>query len=450
MPWNSSTEKITGAVGISDIQTALNSNLSDIGGLIQYGVSNGKINKWAKWKPLKSTNPTMTAPVLHMNTDDQRKNAGRTSLYDTALVYGVRGGVSYISDTILDMHNRSFVYEAPSGASGEVYRFSDFVCPEDVSSSHQYGYKKGATCNLSGEAYKWGSNIERIYIGTPYALYVNLTYATRSNNYEEINIEDFFHSSVTIRNCYPCILITTATGYSYIHCLYPYNTTTLTTLGGHTQGTAGASWRLDLSDSTTVPSELQQNGVNWTWSVFLSSSRYLVANNQSDISTWVTVKEPGGSEPGDSWQSDLIGVPDLVGLTWQASSNDLPYFYIDSITANSDGNGFLVSGHFGSDYTRPDTTEDVIITISVDLYAAGTTDYNNNCLGSMSHQIFISENPSSQVAWNSEFFFDTDFGMMYPGYSVSYLVRANAAVGYMALTPTTSPYYTETITYSAQ
>lgn len=449
MPWNSNTKKITGSVGISDIKSAVNGGSNDIGGLIVAACNNGQINKWAKWKPLKSTSPIMTTPILHMGTDEQRRNAGRASQYDTGLVYGVRGGVAYTADSILDMHNRSFVYEGPSGASGEVYRFSDFVCPEDISPSHAYGYYKDAKCNLNGVAYKWRHDIERIYVGSYGALFVNLSYSTRANNNEEINIEDFFHSSVTVPNCYPCILITTATGYSYIHCLYPDNSTTLTTLGNNPQGMRDASWRLDLSDSNTVPAVLQQSGVYWTWSVFLASSRYLVGYNSWDISTWVTVKEPGSPDPGDVFQSDLIGIPDLVGLTWQAAANDLPYFFIDSIIANQAGNGFIVAGHFGSDYVRPDASENITITINALLYDPEDINFER-ILGSASHNIIFAHDPSHQVARFTEFLFFDDFDLAYPGRAETYTVRSNADVSYKAMTPTSSPYTAYNITYSAQ
>ncbi len=446
-----SNNHIHGNVAIDDVRTALVVSPRDLGGAILAGVSQGKVNKWAKWKPMKSTNPTMSGTILHMSTNDQRKNAGRASVYDTGLVYGVRGGVAYNSDSILDLHNRSFVYEGPSGASGEVYRLSDFACPEDVSSSHQYGYKTDAKCNLTGEAFKWNANLERIYIGTQEALYVNLTYATRANNYEEINIEDFFHSSVTVANCYPCIMITTATGYTYIHCLYPYDfsITTLTKLGSNPQGMTDASWRLDLSDGTTVPSELQSSGVNWTWSVFLSSSRYLVANNAWDISGWVTVKEPGGSTPGDLFQSDLIGVPGLVGLTWQAVTNNLPFFLVDNIVANQAGNGFIVNGHYSSEYTRPDTSQPIVVTVHANLYDPSDTTFENS-LGDASKTITLNGNPSAQQAGFTQFLFSTDFDMQYPGHSETYVVRSYADLAYMALTPTSGPFINGTITYSAQ
>lgn len=435
---------ITGNVSIDDVKTALVLSNNDIGGLVNAGVAGGKINKWAKWKPLKSTSPItatgsayVNGKALHYSTVEERKLAGAGSQYDTGVAYGVRGAVAYSGDSILELHTRNFTYDAP-GTSGEIYRLSDFRHPTNSS----YGYKKNATCNLNGVAYKWGNNSSKIYVNTDSALFVNLTYSTRANNNEEINIEDFFHSTVNIANCYPCIMMTVNDG-TYIHCLYPEGSSSLTTLGNHPQGMNGASWKLDLT-SSGVPATLNQSGKNCTWTVFLVSNRYLKTANQWDISTWINASNSPG---GEVWQSDLVSIPDLAGLVWTLSSNDLPFFNISSITANSAGNGFRVTGGFSDEYTRPDTSVPVIVNIYVTLYETSDTSYTNP-VGTHTYTLTINANPDKKYLRSVNGLF-TDFDILYSGQAHTYIVRANATVNYGALTPSTSQYKEAQITWSA-
>lgn len=379
MSWSSSTQKITGNVEINDVRKALVVSSRDIGGVMINGSS--RINKWAKWKPVKYY---YDPDALNLETEAKRKAGGQLNAQDTGVVYGLRGGISNVG-RITALHSLDYTYEAPtSWGSGCAYRITDFAYPATSVSdrSTTRGYYHGATFNLRAEPYTGGG--QRIWIGAEGALYVNLYFTPRaSHDQDAIAVEDFLDNNGIQYNpldCYPCILISTATGNHYVHCLYPANVTALTTLRNNPQGYYGASWRLDLS-GTDTPQGLgsSMDNTTWTWTVFLVNSRYLnpADTTNTDISAWIyDTNAEGGSTvvsgvqrcgldvDSGVWASWPTNIPGAIGLQWTARTNTLPFLIPDSYTDMESSNGFNISAHFSGEYQG-----EVTWTISVTLYS---------------------------------------------------------------------------------
>ena len=105
MPWNSTTQKITGAVGLADIKTAVYYDSLDLGTLIK----NGVINLFAKYKPVRWASPA--------TPNDSYRSAMRWGNYLNATINR--------SESYQDPY---WKYNRPRGLEtyGEYYRALDF------------------------------------------------------------------------------------------------------------------------------------------------------------------------------------------------------------------------------------------------------------------------------------------------------------------------------------
>ena len=114
MPWNSTTKIMTAPLNINaggDIQNASGVSSGDLG----YCLVNGNWNKWAKYKPVKSS-----AVGALTENDLVGLNYGLT-----IDVCGPNGNISsYIS-----AFGSQWAYDKPNGSTGEVYRAFDLTNP---------------------------------------------------------------------------------------------------------------------------------------------------------------------------------------------------------------------------------------------------------------------------------------------------------------------------------
>lgn len=362
MPWNPSSRRLTKPLNIGrrgDLQLAFNTMYPDEGNAILHG----KINKWAKWKPVKS-------PKNSLGTEEERKYAG-SNPNELGFAYGVRGGIGNVG-SLLDLHERGFTYERPRGGSSEKFRRDDCVHPQVPTLR---GYYADATCNLNGVPYINGiSYTERINLNQERGLIVNITYTpAASHDQDSICIEDFLHnSSISILDCYPCILISTSTGKNFIHALYPgeYSESAVPVKlrGGYYVDSNTSQWYLTTLNST-LPELLQTNGIRWKWTVFLVNKlRLLDGHNETNISNWIEDENNdheviGGVNFEDGlWSVDFVNVPELVKMEWPASTSSLPTFMIsDDVTTLDEG--FTVRGSWTSEYRETVTT-----TVTAELY----------------------------------------------------------------------------------
>ena len=201
--------RITKGVDLKgDIAAFFGFSNADLVYMMQTAVDNNLINKWAKWKPLKSN-------LLDLPTVDSRREAGRINAQDEELVYGVRASGLGNVNTPSDIHNCSFAYEKPTFAANSQWaRALDFVHPTDGTN---YGYRSDAYLDFSSVVSWSHSTIVR---GSENEMEVAITYSPHSATLrnEMMSIEDFMTNgriSYNILNCYPCVIITQG-GYNYI------------------------------------------------------------------------------------------------------------------------------------------------------------------------------------------------------------------------------------------
>jgi len=123
-----------GGVCIADIQQAVRSTKSDIGGLIR----DGSINKWAKWKPIVHT-------ALSGMTSAVRKTANQGFLVDET-VAGNTGSLYQNSKerafAAASANGQDWNYVKPTGVIGtSPFRFLDFANEDSLGSN---GYNMGS------------------------------------------------------------------------------------------------------------------------------------------------------------------------------------------------------------------------------------------------------------------------------------------------------------------
>lgn len=310
MSYNATNKRISGNVDVSDVKTALDLDINDVGILIRTAVSQGKINKWAKWKPYQAVDVDLPSVT-------QRRQAGWNEFgnanVETGLYYGVKGAIGNIGSSLSGIHTASFVYKAPNGASyteegvtkKECYRLSDFRHPE----LDNYGYRSDATMDLMVASFNWQGTVDNVVIigsNPSFSVDINYTPHTTAEKEEMLSIEDFLlkdnqtsGAQIDPLTCYPCVYITNNTGTSWLHCLYTGTGTTATTVGSTGQKT----WKV------TVPSSVATNGATGTMSIVLvkpDSGTTILPG--MDINDWIQ------DNGGDSWAAYFCGVPDGCGI----------------------------------------------------------------------------------------------------------------------------------------
>ena len=294
MSWNGNTHRMTTAVHMHDIAAAVSYNSLSLRTLIL----NGTINKWAKWKPVRSSKPSL-------KTAEERQAAGRTSATDYSRQFGVYApGAGNVTE-LGDIHDCTYAYERPRRYTGEMFRKLDFIHP---TLGNSYGYRSDAHCDLAGSVWPGtGGNII-IPVGQ-IGMDVELTYNPLSSAEanEMLSISDWMTNGVVSHDpldCYPCALITQG-GYHYIRGLYKQNGNAPATIG--TTGTQ--MWRLDGNNAPSA----WRTDIPATLSIFLASQKILLHGSPNlDITDWITVPEQGG---GNVWEAWFCPVPDACGLT---------------------------------------------------------------------------------------------------------------------------------------
>ena len=130
---------MTTAVHMHDIASAVSYNSLHLSALIV----NGVINKWARWKPVRSGK-------VSLKTVEERQAAGRTSATDYSRQYGVYAPGAGNVTTLGAIHDCTYEYERPRLNTGEMFRMKDFVHP---TLGNSYGYRSDAHCDLAGSVW---------------------------------------------------------------------------------------------------------------------------------------------------------------------------------------------------------------------------------------------------------------------------------------------------------
>lgn len=321
--------RITKPVNVEDdLGTILGTASGDTG----VNCTASSINKWAKWKPLKSMSTDIT-------TEEARRAAGRTGAGDFELQFGVRAtGVGNIN-VFRDLHNCRFTYEKPSEGYS-MFRVTDFHHP---TVGQLYGYRHDAYFDFMGNA--GGTSIP---FNSNDALSIYLTYNPHSSTLREemLSIKDFLSNDGLVNHdpldCYPCVLISQGTSH-WVHCLYPSGSTSTPTTIGSTGQTA---WRLSTMN---YPSGMSAG--NATFTVFLSSAQLLIAGDYNyDIANWIDMSSKI-DDSQQAWAAWFCAVPELSGLTVSLGASALP---TQAMVASVSGLGtiqFILEYTFTEDYT---------------------------------------------------------------------------------------------------
>ena len=302
---------MTSPVEIEDVRTALVLSNNDIGGLAKKGVQDGKINKWAKFKPYQASD-------LDLPTVEKRRTAGWDQFdnanIEAGLLYGVKGALGNMQASLSGIHAASFVYKGPNGATytksgvtkGECYRLTDWVNPEDPT---HYGYRSDAKIDLMVTEFGWNGEVDNLIIldaNPSFTVKIDFTPHTTEKRKEMLSIYDFLKkesdtsgSQLDPLTCYPCIYITNNEGTSWLHCLYPGNRTTATQI----TNTGEQEWKV------SVPSTVATNNTSGTMSIVLvkpDSGTSIFPG--MDINNWIQ------DNGGDAWAAYFCGVPEGCGI----------------------------------------------------------------------------------------------------------------------------------------
>lgn len=370
-------------VSIADIQAVTECDRNDIGGLI----TTAHINKWAKWKPVRSTE-------LDLDTEEERRMAGRTTPVDYSRQYGVYAPGAGNITSLSSIHNCTFEYERPEAGQGYYFRFMDFVHPEY---GNLYGYRSDAHTDLEGVVYPLTGRI--IVPNNEIGMELEIDYSplTTAEAHEMISIKDFLTNesgettTIDPLTCYPCALITQG-GYHYIRGLYKQGASAISTIGS----TGSQIWCLDATDPPAW-----NTGEAATMSLFLCSQEIILHDSPNlDIADWITIDaEADDNNPG-AWEAWFSPIPDatgksvfigsapvasdvqLVSAAYSANRSSLVVTW--SATGSVTSSAYTISAALGEDTAtksillRPGTTGGTTsFTLATDfpstLFIAGTT-----------------------------------------------------------------------------
>lgn len=118
-------------VEIADIQAVIGLGYTSVGGLIVHGAEQGKINKWAKYKPIRYylLENGVKKPFVGRLTGDMWK--GPLSDQTAGIYYGIEISLAALTqhtNTWENVHDSEFLYRYPRGLSeNETFRRTDFV-----------------------------------------------------------------------------------------------------------------------------------------------------------------------------------------------------------------------------------------------------------------------------------------------------------------------------------
>jgi len=291
MSWNSNTHRISGKVSIADVKAATGYNSLSIRDQVLYAT----INKWAKFKPVRSSAPAI-------KTVEGRRTAGRTTINDYSRQFGVHAsGAGNVVD-LADIHLCTFDYERPAAGAGLKYRVLDFRNPENDS----YGYRTDAHCDLQGVVYPTTGTITVPTGQVGMMLEVAYTPHSAADALEMLSIADFLAgNNITVdpADCYPCVLITQGSNH-YVRGLYPQGGSTVKKIGD----SLTSMWVLDCTNPPAWTA-----GSTATMSLFLASQKILLHGSPDlSIESWITIPTVDGSS---AWEARMAPVPDATGKT---------------------------------------------------------------------------------------------------------------------------------------
>lgn len=426
MPWDPSNNRLTAPLNIAgrgDVQRALKTLDPSLGGAIRRGT----INKWAKWKPLRSTSK-------ELKSETARKYAG-TSGY----LYGVKGTAG-VRTSIAGLHGTTFDYEGPeSWTAGCLDRFTDFIHP-DVPQA--YGYRADAYIDLSAEVGWTGETPNTVVLDAEpefgsFTVTVNYNPHNDAKRQEMLSIKDFMVNSVTEydpTDFYPCVLIGTM-----LHCLHPdggpYQPTKLT------QGTT--YWRL------SVPGTLFTAGTSSTLSVILvrcNSGTHISPGPDTDydLSNWIQLGSDRGDDSDRVWAAWFTGVPEGCGIpvSFVGDPYGIPSYTVTDADVNNDGTGILVVGEWSHGYGYETTTS-----VSVQIYKTGNAPFSATKSRAAMASIDTSRPHPGLIFYWSDFGDSQGGEFIRNAMAETYNIEAFATVTASAhpYTPSTGDYYRDTI-----
>lgn len=199
-----------GATGveIADIQAVLNLQNNDIGALITQGASLGRINKWAKCKPIRYYNynasTQVKTPYPGLLTGDMWKGVPIDQT-NYGMYYGIIIRVPSVSgslNTWPTLHTATFEYCPPRGLSqSEMFRIRDFE-----------GYRQNAQANPSASFGSDGEAVGFVNHADGITGIVVRYYDPEQGNPDGVDLTSILLGSSdaplsVLQNTYPCILI---------------------------------------------------------------------------------------------------------------------------------------------------------------------------------------------------------------------------------------------------
>ena len=291
MSWNANTHRISGKVHIADVKDATGYNSLSIRDQALYAT----INKWAKFKPVRSSAPAI-------KTVDGRRTAGRATSNDYTRQFGVHASGAGNAVDLADIHLCTFDYERPVAGRGYKYRLLDFRNPENSS----YGYRSDAHCDLQGTVYPATGTVTIPTGQVGMLLEVAYTPHSAADAQEMLSIADFLEgNNITVdpADCYPCAIITQGS-YHYIRGLYPQGGSAVAKIGDTITG----MWQLDCTNAPAWTA-----GSPATISLFLASQKILLHGSPNlSIENWITIPTVDGAS---AWEARMVPVPDATGRT---------------------------------------------------------------------------------------------------------------------------------------
>lgn len=165
----------------------------------------GKINKWAKFKPIRY-------PKYGWLTDEERK--GTVSDQQNGIFFGIQivsgQGLETALSTWPRMHDAGYTYLPPNGGANAPYRILDFSSDTvQTGESHAYGYKSNAAPNPSGQFNSsigfWNGHLD------------NITAQYSTSNVMGVDLSEILRDPPrtmqdVLEKTYPCVLVTDESG----------------------------------------------------------------------------------------------------------------------------------------------------------------------------------------------------------------------------------------------
>lgn len=314
-----SNGQINAPIAASDPYMVLGVGTYNGGYDVGYICSNqhGKINKWAKYKPIRF-------PKIEELIDSEFK--GTTIDQINGIVYGLYGKVS--ATNYKDLHNITYEYIGkPIGGDNEPFRLTDFI-----------GYDHNAKCNLNGTTEKDGSTI---YYDTQYPISLYVEYDHLGTNTTGINLSDFTdnNDSLDIEDYYPCIMID-----NYAKALINSQLSEASMADKYTPIFSNGAYYTRFKTSIDLPALKVE--ADRKVSFFLIKK---INDNLINLTDWVDVTDKVFLNP-------LVAIPEATGLTYHFKPYNVMYYAI-ATSCRATTNGFSIGWEWEEDKHPTESTE---------------------------------------------------------------------------------------------